>query len=168
MSISSLVNFTLKSPARIKILTFFYEAILCDSHYVFRGLARGVSVLNLAILKRSVFIIDFYYKTTARFKIRRLGVFFVAVVTVENEVAFRLRGDLQVWPSDYQAQSTQLTHRFLGPCSPVNFASATAHVCLLSMTSCAMCPLRIWLVSNVIHRRHLFKQLLYCDRNSAS
>ena len=52
MSIFALLNFTLKSPAGIKLLPFFdhlYEAILCDSHYVFPALARGVSVPDFAL-----------------------------------------------------------------------------------------------------------------------
>ena len=42
----------LKKPREnqnIDLFDHLYEAILCDSHYVFRGLARGVSVLNFAL-----------------------------------------------------------------------------------------------------------------------
>jgi hypothetical protein len=52
----------LKKPSdnhNIDLLDRFYGAILCDSHYVFRSLTRGVSVLDFAILKRFVFVVDF-------------------------------------------------------------------------------------------------------------
>ena len=52
MNIFALVNFTLKKPSEnqnIDHLDHLYEAILCDSYYVFRGLARGVSVLNFVV-----------------------------------------------------------------------------------------------------------------------
>ena len=41
----------LKKPREnqnIDLFDHLYEAILCDSHYVFSALARGVSVLNFA------------------------------------------------------------------------------------------------------------------------
>ena len=44
----------LKKPSEnqhIDHLDHFYGAILCDSYYVFRGLARGVSVVNFALSK---------------------------------------------------------------------------------------------------------------------
>jgi hypothetical protein len=47
-------------------------------------------------LKRFVFVVDFYYKTIARIKICSLDVTFVALVPVGSEIAFRLRGDLQM------------------------------------------------------------------------
>ena len=49
MNIFALLNFTLNSPARIKMVDHLYEAILCDSHYVFPALARGVSVPDFAL-----------------------------------------------------------------------------------------------------------------------
>ena len=42
----------IKKPSEdqhIDHLDHLYVAILCDSYYVFRGLARGVSVVNLAL-----------------------------------------------------------------------------------------------------------------------
>ena len=56
MSIFALVNFTLKQPREnqnIDLLDHLYEAILCDSHYVFPALARGVSVLDFALSEAS-------------------------------------------------------------------------------------------------------------------
>ena len=52
LMIFRLINFTIKSAAGIKILTFLdylYEVILCDSHYVFPALAPGVSVPDFAL-----------------------------------------------------------------------------------------------------------------------
>ena len=46
----------LKKPSGNQNIDFFdhlYEAILCDSHYVFYGLARGVSVVNFALSEAS-------------------------------------------------------------------------------------------------------------------
>ena len=43
----------------IDFLDHLQDAILCDSHYVFLGLARGLSALNLAYSKRFVFLLDF-------------------------------------------------------------------------------------------------------------
>ena len=42
----------IKKPSEdqnIDHLDHLYETILCDSYYVFRGLARGVSVVNFAL-----------------------------------------------------------------------------------------------------------------------
>ena len=52
MSIFALVNFTLKKQSEnlnTDHLNHLYGTILCDSYYVFRGLARGVSVVNFAL-----------------------------------------------------------------------------------------------------------------------
>ena len=52
MTIFALLNFTLKKPSENQNTDLFdhlYEAILCDSHYVFIALARGVSVLNFVL-----------------------------------------------------------------------------------------------------------------------
>ena len=89
----------LKKPRgnqHIELFDHLYEAILCDSHYVFRGLARGASVLNFVFLRRRVFLVDFCFRTKARITIRPLDVTFLALVPVGSEIAFRLRGDLQV------------------------------------------------------------------------
>ena len=85
----------------IDLFDHLYEAILCDSHYVFRALARGVSVLNFAVLRRFVFFLHFCYKTQARIKIRRLHVTLLALVPVGSEIAFRLRSDLHVAQHDF-------------------------------------------------------------------
>ena len=78
-----------------------YEAILCDSHYVFLVLARGVSVLNFAFLRRFVLFFDFWYKTPAGIKIRRLHVTFLALVPVGSEIEFWRRTDLQVAQNEF-------------------------------------------------------------------
>ena len=52
MNIFAHVNFTLKKPSEdqhIDHVDHLYVAILCDSYYVVRGLARGVSVVNFAL-----------------------------------------------------------------------------------------------------------------------
>ena len=52
MSIFALPNFTIKNPRgnqNIDLFDHLYEAILCDSRYVFPALARGVSVLNFGL-----------------------------------------------------------------------------------------------------------------------
>ena len=89
----------LKKPREnqnIDLFDHLYEAILCDSCYVFPALARGVSALNFAFLRRFVFFLDFWFKTTARIKLRRLHVTFLALVPVGSEIEFRRRSDLQV------------------------------------------------------------------------
>ena len=104
MSISSLVNFTLKQRCdnqNIDLFDHLYEAILCDSHYVFNGLARGLAVFNFAYSKRFVFLLDFWFKTLARIKIISLEVVFGALVPAGSEIEFRLRGDLGVAQSDF-------------------------------------------------------------------
>ena len=80
----------------IDLFEYIYEAILCVSHYVFIGLARGVSVFNFALSRRFVFLVDFCYKTPARIKLRRLDVTFLAVVFVGGEIAFWLGSDIHV------------------------------------------------------------------------
>ena len=94
----------LKKPSEnqhIDLFDHLYEAILCDSHYVFTALARGVSVPNFAFLRRFVFFVDFCFKTTARIKIRRLHVTFLALVPVGSEIEFRRRSDLQVAQNEF-------------------------------------------------------------------
>ena len=72
-----------------------------DSHYVFFGLARGLSVPNLAYSERFVFLFDFCFKTTARIKLISLEVVFGALVPAGSGIEFRLRGDLGVAQSDF-------------------------------------------------------------------
>ena len=94
----------LKKPREnqnIDLFDHLYEAILCDSHYVFPALARGVSVLNFAFLRRFVFFLDLWFKTPARIKIRRLHVSFLALVPVGSEIEFRRRSDLQVAQNEF-------------------------------------------------------------------
>ena len=94
----------LQKPRVNQHIDFFdhlYEAILCDSHYVFTGLARGLSVLNFAHSKRFVFLLDFCFETPARIKIIRLEVVFGVLVPAGSEIEFRLRGDLGVAQSDF-------------------------------------------------------------------
>ena len=85
----------------IDLFDHFYEAILCDSHYVFIVLARGVLVLNFAFLRRFLFFFDFCYKTLAGIKIRRLHVTFLGLVPVGSEIEFRRRSDLQVAQNEF-------------------------------------------------------------------
>ena len=94
----------LKKPREnqnIDLFDHLYEAILCDSCYVFPALARGVSALNFAFLRRFVFFLDFCFKTPARIKIRRLHVTFLALVPVGSEIEFRRRSDLQVAQNEF-------------------------------------------------------------------
>ena len=94
----------LKKPRgnqNIDIFDHIYEAILCDSHCVFPALARGVSALNFAFLRRFVFFLDFCFKTPARIKIRRLHVTFLALAPVGSEIEFRRRSDLQVAQNEF-------------------------------------------------------------------
>ena len=86
--------------AFLMIFRLLQDAILCDSHHVFIGLARGLSVLNLAYSKRFVFLFDFCFKTPARIKMIRLEVVFGALVPAGSEIEFWLRGDLRVAQSD--------------------------------------------------------------------
>ena len=91
----------LSENQHIDLLDHLQDAILCDSHYVFHGLARGVSVLNFAYSKRFVFLFDFCFETQARIKIISLEVVFGALVPAGSEIEFRLRGDLGVAQSDF-------------------------------------------------------------------
>ena len=91
----------LSGNQNIDLLDHLQDAILCDSHYVFNGLARGLSVPNLAYSKRFVFLRDFWFKTTAWIKIVSLEVVFGALVPAGNEIDFRLRGELGVAQSDF-------------------------------------------------------------------
>ena len=87
----------LKKPSENQHIDLFDDL----SHYVFLSLARGVSVLNFAFLRRFVFFVDFCCKTPAGIKIRRLHASFLALVPVGGEIAFRLRSDLQVAQNDF-------------------------------------------------------------------
>ena len=53
------------------------------------------------LFETAVFLVDFLYKTTARIKIHRLDVTFVALGGVGNEIAFRRRGDFQVARNEF-------------------------------------------------------------------
>ena len=94
----------LKKPSENQnndLFDHLYEAISCDSHYVFPGLARCVSVLKFAFSIRFVFLDEFCYKTPAGIKIPRLDVSFLVRVPVGSEFAFRLRSDLQVGQNEF-------------------------------------------------------------------
>ena len=85
----------------IDLLVHLQNTILSDAHYVFIGLARGLSVLNLAYSKRFVFLFDFWLKMEARINIISLEVVFGVLVPAGSEIEFRLRGDLGVAQSDF-------------------------------------------------------------------
>ena len=101
----------LKKPREnqnIDLFDHLYEAILCDSCYVFPAFARGVSALNVAFLRRFVFFLDFCFKTPARIKIRRLHVTFLVLVPVGSEIEFRRRSDLQVAQIEFFSELPKL------------------------------------------------------------
>ena len=104
----------------IDLLDHVQDAILCDSHYVFIALARGLSVANLAYSKRFVFLFDFWFETTAGIKIIRLDVIFGALVTVGGEIEFRLHGDLGVAQSDF-LQKCRIPANVNGNCLKFRF-----------------------------------------------
>ena len=104
LSIFKHIYFILQSQAGINVLNFLdhhYDAILCDSRYVFCGLARGFSVLNFAYSKRCVILFDFCFETLAGIKIISLEVVFGGLVPEGSEIEFPLRGDLGVAQSDF-------------------------------------------------------------------